>query len=353
MDNGPATAKSSTMSPSSASPWVAYFLGKNAPADRFLREMEEGVITIPDETTGKPKKVKTRVISIPDDAAINFIVEAISAKPNRISRLVLLLQKSVTSVDTIRHIVLDLAEACIKHLGFVSFPDPSDSSSFYHAASKWLAGIRKRPLKPAQINILFLLLHYGCHRQLLDQDSAFRLVASAVSKSTKPKAKQPQPTKSTPIPIKILLTAQPAVPVLSSLIDQFEASRAMMKELNAQIQSQQAEIDRLKNECTALNATITRLQDEFIELRNQKVTAEDKIAELEKQIVDTHDGYQHKLNELRGRIRGTMQGQLSRWLQTALDASLSDPPWTVAIQERLEDALKLIEKEIIWLQPSA
>ena len=94
-------------------------------------------------------------------------------------------------------------------------------------------------------------------------------------------------------------------------------------------------------------------QNPELSLKEEKTAAENKVTELEKQIVELRDGYQHKLDDLRGRIRGMLQGQLTRWLQTALDASRSDPPWTQAIQERLEDALRLIEKEIQWLQPSA
>ncbi len=63
--------------------------------------------------------------------------------------------------------------------------------------------------------------------------------------------------------------------------------------------------------------------------------------------------YQHKLDDVRGHIRGTLQGQLTRWLETSLDASRASPPRTEVIEERLEEALKLIEKELQWLQPSA
>ena len=77
-----------------------------------------------------------------------------------------------------------------------------------------------------------------------------------------------------------------------------------------------------------------------------KSSSELEIEKLKKEIVEIQDSYQYKLNDLRGRVRGLLQGQLTRFLQTALDASRSEPPWTKAIQERLEDALKLIGKEI-------
>jgi chromosome segregation ATPase len=125
-----------------------------------------------------------------------------------------------------------------------------------------------------------------------------------------------------------------------------------MEEINAQIESQAADIARLTAECASLNITIAGLCAEIATLKEQKAAAGTKVAELEGQVVEIRNGYQHKLDELRGRIRGILQGQLTRWLQTALDASHADPPWTQAIQERLEDALRLIEREMKWLQPS-
>jgi hypothetical protein len=74
---------------------------------------------------------------------------------------------------------------------------------------------------------------------------------------------------------------------------------------------------------------------------------------LELRLSQLDDGYKHRLQEVRGRMRGILEGQLTRWLQTALHASQETPPWTHTIQERLEEALSLIEKESRWLHPSA
>lgn len=71
-----------------------------------------------------------------------------------------------------------------------------------------------------------------------------------------------------------------------------------------------------------------------------------EIEKLKKEIVEIQASYQYKLDDLRGRVRGLLRGQLTRFLQTALDASRSEPPRTSVIQERLEDSLKLIDKEI-------
>jgi hypothetical protein len=317
------------------SPWEDYLVGKKVPADRFLAKMRKGVITIPDNATRQR------------------FAEALVAKPDRIGRLIALLQASVVSGDTIRRIVVELAEAGIKRLGTVAFSEQLDANTFYHAVSSWLAGIRKKPLKPADWNILFLLLHFGWHRQVLDDDTAFSLIASADAQPGPSRPKHAQPATPTHTALEVLLAGAPMAPLLSSALAYYKVYRSAMDTLRAQVQSQVAELGRLSAECASLNATITSLRTDIATLQEEKANAEGRITELGQHIVDVRDGYQHKLDELRGRMRGTLQGQLTRWLQTALDASCSDPPWAQAIQERLEDALKLIEKESQWLQPSA
>lgn len=317
------------------SPWEVYLTGKKVPADRFLTKMKKGVLTIPDGATR------------------NRFAEALAANPDRIVRLILLLQASAVSGDTIRRIVVEFAEAGIKRLGVVSFPEQLDATAFRHAVASWLAGIHKKPLKPADLNIFFLLLHFGWHRQLLDDDTAFSLVVSADAKLVKPRPKHAQPAKPAQTALEVLLAAAPTAPVLSAWLAYDKVYTSATDKLNAQLQSQAVETARLTAECASLNATITGLRTDIAALQEGKATAESRMAELDKHIVDIRDGYQHKLDELRGRVRGLLQGQLTRWLETALDASRSDPPWTQAIQERLEDALKLIDKEIQWLRPSA
>jgi hypothetical protein len=317
------------------SPWEDYLIGKKVPADRFLAKMRKSVVTAP------------------DDATRHRFAEALAAKPDRIGRLIVLLQASAADGVTIRRIVVELAEAGIKRLGIVSFPEHLDANTFYHAVSSWLAGIRKKPLRPADVNMLFLLLHFGWHRQLLDDDTAFSLIASADAKPVTSRPQHAQPATLAHTALEVLLAGVHTAPLLSSALAYHKVYRSAMDKLHTQVQSHVAELGRLSAECTSLNATITGLRHDIATLQEEKANAESRIMELNQHIIDVRDGYQHKLDELRGRMRGTLQGQLTRWLQTALDASRSNPPWTQAIQERLEDALKLIEKEAQWLPPSA
>ena len=196
------------------------------------------------------------------------------------------------------------------------------------------------------------MLNYGALRQLLDHDSVLGLLAAAIYKPEKGSTKNKQTAPSVPTPLEILLSAPTSVPVLSSLLAYSKACKEIEVDLRSEIQTQIDSIRQLTQDCTGLETEGERLHAEIEQLKKEKGTADEKIIELEKQMVEIRDGYQHKINELRGRIRGKLQGQLTRWLQTAVEASSSNPPFTDAIQERLEDALKLIEKEVQWLQPS-
>lgn len=321
----PAKAPAEEAAPSApVSPWEDYLTGKKTAAASFLAKMEKDAVTVP------------------NDATRNRFAEALAAKPERVERLMLLLQASADSAIPARRIVVELAELGIKRLGVVAFPEPLNAAAFTQAIVSWLGGISERPLKSANLDLLFLLLHVGRHRQLLDQDAVLHLVASAIAKPAKARPTQAQPAKPAPTPLDIVLAAGPTEPFLSSMMAYFDVSKAATEKRNAQIQAQMADITRLTAECASLTATITALRADLDSLKAQKAAAETTIVDLEKQIVDIHNGYQYKLNELRGRIRGMLQGQLTRWLQTAFDASQSDPPWIVAIQERLEDALLYI-----------
>ena len=83
--------------------------------------------------------------------------------------------------------------------------------------------------------------------------------------------------------------------------------------------------------------------DDFI-----KTSTDLEIEKLKKEIIEIQGSYQYKLNDLRGRTRGLLQGELTRFLQTALDTLIHTEPQFAKkiIQERLEDSLKLIKKAV-------
>ena len=322
------------LSPTQVCPWENFLTGKKVLPETFLATMAKGAITLP------------------DDATRQRFVEVLLAKPDHMTLFIPLLQASTASGDTLRKIIGDFAEAAIRRLQLITIPEPLDATAFGQSVSSWLTGIPKKPLAASDLNLLFLLLHFGSLRQVLDHDTAFGLVASAVSNSGNPSgkhARKPEPQT----PLDVLLAASPARPVLATLVAHAKTTDKGTAGLKHLIEQQVKEIAGLAAELARLEAKITELRNEISALKEQKDAAQQKIHEFEQQIVELHDGYSHKLDALRGRIRGVLQGELTRWIETALDAARSDPPFTKAIEERLEDALKLITKETKCLQPSA
>ncbi|HKP02117.1 MAG TPA: hypothetical protein VJU77_02045 [Chthoniobacterales bacterium] len=315
-----------------ASPWEAFIVGKGS-ADKFLKKMGEGAITIPNA------EVLARV------------AEAIAQKPKRLPRLIGLLQASTTARETIRLIVIQCAEHTIRRLDLIPITDSLSRQEFAGAVDAWLARIVKRPLTAPQLTQFWLLINLGRARQLIDADTAFAWTKAAI---TPAKRKKSAGDDLLPDDMLGLLTSvPPSRPVLAPLVAQFKAARQMFEGLERDITTQSAEIDKLTREISELEARISSAEQQLVAAQRQKKKDDDRIEELGKTIVDLQDGYQHKLDALRARVRGALEGQLTRWLQTALDASRSDPPFMQAIEERLEESLKFVQREAEWLQRSA
>ena len=264
-------------------------------------------------------------------------------------RLVNLLQASAFTRDTLRRITIQFAEHTIHRLGLITLSESPGPDEFVHGIRAWLGGIAKRPLSASQLSNLWLLLNYGSLRQLLETHVAYDIVKTAVS-TGKRKSTRNSDIQS-PDALSVLTRASPARQVLAPLVAQFDANRRDTNALEQNLVQYVAAIDELTRDLEESKATMTELREELAAVKRQKEQDEVRIADLEKQFLDFQDGYQHKLDALRARIRGVLEGQLTRWLQTALEASRSDPPFMQAIDERLEDALKLIQKEVEWLQP--
>lgn len=334
------------------SPWVTYLIGKKVSAELFLRDMADGVVSAIDDKTRKPKKRKTFRIPQVDNKVRSQFAEALAGEPERVDRLISMLQAAMSASESIRHRVVDLAEAGLMRLGLVAIPDSPDAVAFGEAISTWMRNIPNRPLKPADLNTLLLLLHVGWYRQLLDHDAALGLLASAFSRQTGTSPGVPG-AKLAPRPIDALLAAETSGTTLPTLAALFQAAKAATDKADARTQTQLEQIERLSTENAELRAAIDRLRAEKAALEEGKGAAEAAIAELERQNLSTRASYQHKLDDVRGRIDGVLEGQLSRWLRTSLEAVRATPPRVEVIEERLEDTLALIERELKWLRPSA
>jgi hypothetical protein len=317
----------------SSSLWVAFLVAEKQNTDDFLARVEMHALTIPDDTVRQQ------------------FAQALFDKPERVARVVEMLQASTRYSETVRRVVLMLAETGVHH-NLRSGHNDFDVSTFHEAVSQWLDGIPSKPIKQPDINTLFLYLLFGWQRRLIDEDTAYDLLGKAFRKPKRPGSAQTMPTHSKQSEIEILLAARPVAPAISLLLAQHRIHKTEAKKLAGQVQAQSRENAILAATVESLSKTISDLQCKNSTLNADIESATSRITDLERQVLDTRDGYQYKLDELRGRIFGILQGNIGRWLRTALDASRSDPPWIEAIQERLEDSLAAIDKEMKWLQRS-
>jgi hypothetical protein len=77
-----------------------------------------------------------------------------------------------------------------------------------------------------------------------------------------------------------------------------------------------------------------------------------RTAALAQELTDTRTAAKHRHDALKGRVRGFLEGELSRWLQNASEAANIEPVRVRVVQERLQSALGAIHKEAQWLQSS-
>jgi hypothetical protein len=311
--------------------WEGYLTGKKVAADRFLARITKGGISVPTA-----------------DTAASF-AQALREKPDRVLRIVALIQASAPLGDTVREIVLKLAEASLAGLDI----GPLDAATFERTVLSWLRQAKKRPLPATELGTLFLLLQVGSQRRMVDEETVYRLLGEAVTRPAKPRTKQVSREQAPPNLLPPLLSADPAVAVLTPMLRVHQASAAEADSLRAEIRSRTAEVEQLVAARSALGAERDEARREIGLLRSENAAARVKIEDLEAKLVGLHDGYRHTIREMGERMIGVLGGQVTRWLRTGLAAARAEPPRVPVVEERLEDALTLIEKEIAWLQHSA
>lgn len=319
--------------PATPGTWETYLTGKKISPAKFMSRMTKGEIVAP------------------DSASLDRVAAAFTTNPPLFSRLTALLN-AVFAGHRAERIVTDMIEAIIRRTVMKSLPTPVDSAAYQQSVASWVESIPKKPLKPRELAVLSLLLSYGHRRQLLDDESIMDLVAAGIVTGSKNRSKRQQATRIATRPIDVVLATVSGAPVLSALVAHTNAWRAELRVLDQQFREKQDRVAALETNCAEKDQAIAGLDEAINTFRLSIAAADATIADLRRQLVDLGDGWQHRLDEVRGRMRGVLQGQLTRWLQTALDAASSEPPFTKAIEERLQDALRVIEGELQWLQRS-
>lgn len=317
--------------PAARPSWDEYLTGKKVAAAPFLARMAKGGIPVP----------------TPDTLA--GFAEAVRARPERVLRLAALVQAAAGHNESVRGVVLQLAEAGLSGVGLW----PVEENAVERAAWSWLRRAKKRPLPAAELGALYLLLQVATQHRMVDEGAVQELLEEALARPAKSRARQTAGAPAAPSAVLPLLAVDPTAAVLAPVLRVHRAMAEDADALRAELRARTAEAEALVAARTELRAAAEQARVNIEALRAEKAAAEARITELQAQLVDVHDGYRHKLREVRGRVRGVLGGELTRWLRTGLAASRAMPPRIPVVEERLEDALTLIEKEMEWLQPSA
>ena len=89
--------------------------------------------------------------------------------------------------------------------------------------------------------------------------------------------------------------------------------------------------------------------DEEIQLLNKEQAITEK---LRRDVMTAGSINKHKLDEMRGRFKGMLEGDLGRHLKTLQTCVEMDPPRTKVAIERVETLLGILNRELKWLEDS-
>jgi len=328
-----------------------YLTGKKVSPESVFKQ---AVKTVSIEAQGREtaSRKKTRIIIRPDDKSKREFVDALVAQPDGVERLLFMLQASSSASDVIREIVNDLTGMGLVRLGIAASQEQLNEKALRDGVASWLDGSREKPMQCGGVDCLLLLLLYGYLSGFLDDHAVTENLLTARKKLWSATIKK-RPELPLPSLLKATIAARKTELVFQAVLAYSEDTWVEQHRLESDINRKYEQIAALRETNAVLNAENSDLSGQIKTLQEEKHAAELAIASLQKQVEEIRASYQHKIDDVRGHIRGTLEGQLTRWLETSLDASRANPPRVEVIEERLEDALKLIEKELRWLQPSA
>lgn len=343
--------------PNDTYPWVAYLTGRQS-AERFLEEAQRNLALLRAGGNADSSPQETSTSQGPSAVEIDLFASGFKANPERgLQRLVALLQASNRADDPeVLRIAIELAEAALRKVQPFGFPALEPGSTLMNAISAWLTEKRKSArqhvLKPEYSNLLLVVIHVSRYRGLLDPSSIWDLLDIALAEE--PSATDAAAPSNDPhaLLMNLVLSSHEPLSIMQTALRHHRRSHSAMANLEHQVQDLTSRLEVLVSDRDRQRTRADTLNAVNEELRSHCEGLETKVSELEAQMKTTRAIYAHKLDDMRDHAMSTMQGPLARWLQTGLDAVRFTPPRTAVIEERLEEALKLIEREVEWLRHS-
>jgi hypothetical protein len=293
------------------------------------------------------RKLKKGAVLIPSREEIQDLAKALIDRPNGALRLNSLLQALDESDGSIRESILSLGEEYLRQRQAI--PLLSDNNYRLVADRLLRPSVPKGSKPKPELVGIFLLLAY--HRGWLPEEDVISLLARSfpAPKSKKARAGESAPDAN---PASIILAAplkKPAIPLLLALHTVWQKRSASFLDRISQLQ---ATVVSLESEKADLDAKLQEAKRNIGDLELDHRNKNARIGDLEQELNDVRTAFQHGIDETKGRLRGFLEGELSRWVQNASEAADMEPPRVRVIQERLQSMFAAINREAKWLQSS-
>lgn len=319
--DGKRTSPAGKQMDTETSPWLALIMCEGKTFERELK-----AFLVETQKSSNP-------VSSPSDDVQKRFAELTLEKPERLRYILKLLSVLFAKRDkknghALRRISVDLAERAVtSFLPLQQISDQSPAETFYDSVSSWQVKLGGKSIKTHDYHLLLVFIHIGHCRRWLNEEHALLLLERSCLPLAKGSLLFPES----------VLTASPASP---------KDMTALLLGVRKKREEQQKKgLDFLAAEIEKLERDKADLQNQCGKLSSEKTTAEQEVARLRQEIMDIRNAALLKDKELRGRMRELLQGRLMRLLENALEASRTEPPYVPVIQERLEDALKIMKEK--------
>lgn len=267
------------------------------------------------------KTLRTQGFHMPSEAETQRIIDRIVTGKGGFARLLTLLQVLGPERDSALELAAKLAELSLQRYGLLGPIAAEDNRTVVDIAKEWLGNISKARLSPAQRDALlvFILLHWRTGRlsdnQVLE---VLNLMVSPRPSKKRLKAEVVAPSR----PTEALLRIVTGKANLKGLLELSTAWRHHAAQVDAARRFAESARDEAVAARDGLQQSADHLRQEVEQLRAVGTELERRIRELEVHGNDLRTDFQHRLDEMRGRLQGALDGEISRWLQTAYEASV-------------------------------
>jgi len=293
---------------------------------------------------GKPPTPRTKLLKAFDGAAttsiseerLNQLANAIARKPGSLTKLVTLIQEDGTTNPNLHNLLLTLSEAVIRTYGSVSLPQSANASTFAVELREWLHRRSKKPMTKQFSNELILLVLVGLHKGWVSSDEAADIMLS----TTKDVGMSPlQITHS-------LLQLWSTDPSQQILFAQLATLRASADALQENIEALEVRIARLAAARNEYRLKVEELTSDIRDYEAREKEASERIDQLQHEARESRASYLHELRTSKEQTRGMLSDPILRWITTSLTAIRTSPPRIHVAEERLQDAVDMIKREL-------